>query len=157
MGSTSQLRIENAAITPVRTATVMNADTRDTVHSLSSINTLLFIISYTSELAHCRLMPALLPSSLLSLPSLFYRSILFTLVNGKLTIKLFVKPLFSKYRSISYSVSSIPFALVNTLSKYQDIVWLAPAGICVPVSCSRSGPGITLKEIHRVWQQAWHL
>ena len=153
----TQLRIENAAMTPVRIATVMNADTRETVHSLSSMNTLLKNISYASELACFRFIPAIFPKSVFSLQSKLRRIISFTTVNYRLTIKIIVNRLYHEYLSISYSASSIPFALVNTSSKCQGTLWPVLAETCAQVSYYRSEPDTTWKEIYRVSQPTWRL
>jgi hypothetical protein len=144
-------------MTPVTIAIVMKADTKDTVHSLSSIKNLLKICYCASELAFNPVKPATLFQlyhlNLFNLP----RLIIFTKVNALITLQNIAKLIRCAYKSISRPVPWQPFAPVNTLSRCQGTGWLSPAGTCVPVSWCLSEPGTTWKARYPVSPPAWHL
>ena len=144
--------MENAAMTPVRIATVMKADTNDTVHSLSSIKTLLNIFSCVSELAYSRFVSIFLPQPVRLLLLELHRRFKFTMVNYLFTLQNTGNLSPDRYVLAKCSVPVLSFAPVNISGKCPGTEWPVPGGIGDPVSYSRSGPDTTLKERCQVLQ-----
>jgi hypothetical protein len=152
----TQCIIAKAAMKEQTNTAPIIEETRPTMYSLPSINNLLYLFSSFHELASVSYL--FRPLSKITYISTGFLNGLSPLtgVNNYITKIIVMLESWIRCCLNGNPASSLPFALVNTSSKYPGTEWPVPAGICVPVSCCRLEPDIALKERHRVSQPTWH-